>query len=236
MKRVLYEKERTNATPVEAASKHWHYKSVTAGGGLIIAALNAYGFINSEGGGKTRKISVNDMGRRLILDNRPESPNRSNILKQSALAPKLHGELWDKWGNELPSDENMSYYLTTERGFNEGQVKQFISQYRATLRFTGLSESANIPNNILGHEENGQRELPKDMNIQELNQNQQHLDKTPKGPNEISFSFPYRGARLTVHIEVAGQKLMPEHIARIRKHLELTESDLVDVDEEPDPN
>ena len=47
--RQLYAEEKINTTTASIASAHWGYKSIKSGGWAIIAALNAYGLVDTEG-------------------------------------------------------------------------------------------------------------------------------------------------------------------------------------------
>lgn len=144
--RVLYDREITHFTGIDVASAHWKYKSASTGGALIIAALSAYGLAETKGSGSDRQVRINDTGRKLILDQRPKTDReRLELLRMAALSPKLHNELWEKWGGELPSDNTIRHYLVLERNFNEGTVVDFIANYKKTLDFAGLLGPATIP-------------------------------------------------------------------------------------------
>lgn len=53
------------------------------------------------------------------------------------------------------------------------------------------------------------------------------------GEGVLSLSVPYRGVSLSVRVEVSGQSLTRDHVAKVRKYLELAEEDL-DVPEKGD--
>jgi hypothetical protein len=50
----------------------------------------------------------------------------------------------------------------------------------------------------------------------------------------LSLTVPYggKGSVLTVQVRLAGERLKPSHIAKVRRYLELAESDLIETDEE----
>ena len=74
--------------------------------------------------------------------------------KEAALLPKLHKELWEKWGADLPSDPSVRHYLVTDRGFNEKTVGDFIAEYKATLDFAELINNGKLANGGRGEKEN----------------------------------------------------------------------------------
>ena len=104
--------------------------------------------------GRLRKSSlgVSDLARRIILDERPDSHERVQLVKEAALRPKLHKDLWEKWASNLPSDANIEYHLLADRGFNEKTVGGFIAGYKASLDFAGL-----INDGKLADDESGRR-------------------------------------------------------------------------------
>ena len=153
--RQLYAEEKINPTTVSVASAHWGYKSIKTGGSAIIAALNAYGLVDTEGGtGEQKQVRVSNLARRIILDERPDSRERVQLLKEAALRPKLHTELWDKWASNLPSDVNIAYHLVADRGFNEKTVEGFIAGYKASLDFAELINNGKLADGGRGEKEN----------------------------------------------------------------------------------
>lgn len=139
--KAFYDQEDRHQAHIDVASQHWGYKNSAAGGALVVAALMAFGLMEDEGSGPDRRVRLTQMGLRLVL---PGSPTRQKDLQVAALNPKIHSELWEKWGASLPSVENMRFYLLSDRGFNRGSVDNFIEEYRNTLTFAGSLNGAKI--------------------------------------------------------------------------------------------
>ena len=137
----LYDHERRSAASAEVVVQHWGFKPTSGGGYVVIAALKAFGLIFDSGSGKERKIQLSDLALRILLDRRPDSPDRQEAIKQAALMPKIHASLWQRYGAETPSDANLAHELVFERRFNENSVKDFIKEYRDTIKFAKLSGS-----------------------------------------------------------------------------------------------
>jgi hypothetical protein len=60
-------------------------------------------------------------------------------------------------------------------------------------------------------------------------QDQQQLrDPKPAGDGVLSLSVPFgaKGSVLSVSVTLAGERLKPAHIAKVRRYLELAEMDL----------
>ena len=141
----FYNHQLRNTASRVVAVKHWGYQEKSSGGLQTIAALIAYGLMQDEGTGEKRKLKLTPNAIRLILDKRPDSTERAQLIKEMALTPKIHGDLWDKWGGSLP-EEQVRYTLTAEwePPFNEKTVDGFIKEYKDTIAFAKLSESDKV--------------------------------------------------------------------------------------------
>jgi hypothetical protein len=149
----LYAKERRNATPVVVAVKDWGYAEKSSGGIQTIAALKSYGLLSDGGSGPTRKVQLSDLGLRIVMDERLESPERDLLIKKAAITPKIHAMLWKKYGASTVSEESLRHYLRLELKFNDNVVNDFIRIYKDTISFAKLSDS-----DIVGPEGEGDGE------------------------------------------------------------------------------
>jgi hypothetical protein len=142
----FYDHEIRNAASLKVAVKHWGYQEKSSGGLQTTAALISFGLMEDEGSGEKRKLKLTSRAIRMLLDKRPDSPDRAQVIKELALSPKLHRDLWDKWGNSLPSEDQVRYTLTAEwePPFNEKTVDAFIKEYRDTIAFAKLTESDRV--------------------------------------------------------------------------------------------
>jgi hypothetical protein len=136
------EKQNQASVPVVAADWGMTVKSSTTL--VTIAALKAYGLISDSGVGDKRRLQISDLGRRIVLDTRPDSQERAAAIKTAALNPTMHRTLWAKWGNSLPSDANMRHSLIFDHKFNSNTVGDFIRLYKDTIRFAKLDESDKV--------------------------------------------------------------------------------------------
>jgi hypothetical protein len=135
--RQLHEKERTYATPVATVAAHWGYSSMNGAALGAIAALKKYGLLDYEGSGDQRKAKLSQLAE--VILQHPDDAVRRNAVAEAALRPALHRELWDKYGDQLPSDSNLRWELTHDRGFTETGASEFIPIYRATIAFGQLA-------------------------------------------------------------------------------------------------
>ncbi|WP_019867865.1 hypothetical protein [Methylovulum miyakonense] len=123
--------------PVSAAvEKAWEMKPGSSRGLQMVAALKQFGLITDEGSGDARKIKLTDSGARIIAN----VPNKSEILKELALQPKVHFDIWEANNGSIPPDETLRHYLSFDYSppFNSDSIDGFLKQFRGTLSFSGL--------------------------------------------------------------------------------------------------
>lgn len=136
--REFYRQEAKHAAKPEIAVTHWGYSSKSSGGRLTLAALRSFGLLENAGGG----VKLSDRALHILLDEREDSPDRVAFIQQAALAPTIHRKLWDKFKADLPSQASLRHSLLMEFEFAPGAVDDFIREYRDTLAFAGLNNSA----------------------------------------------------------------------------------------------
>lgn len=125
-------------TRAMSAVHHWGYGPKSSGGIQTVAALKHFGLLVDEGNNEDRRVRLTEMALRILLDDRPNSQERQALIQKSALMPKVHQELWERWGRELPVDAELRHYLIWDRLFNENGARDLIAEYKATLEFAGL--------------------------------------------------------------------------------------------------
>jgi hypothetical protein len=138
--RQLHEKERHYATPVTTIAKLWGYKSLNGPAAQTIAALKKYGLMEDEGSGEQRRAKVTELALNII--GHPDPGLRQASVREAALRPAINRELWTEYGNELPSDSSLRWYLIHDRGFTETGASEFLPVYRATIAFARLADEA----------------------------------------------------------------------------------------------
>jgi hypothetical protein len=141
----FHAREQRNAANTIVAGKHWGFTDGSSSGSQTIAALISYGLMQDEGTGDKRAVRLTNNALRILLDNRPDSQERDDLIRQAALSPKIHRQIWDKW-ETLPSDASLRHALLFEweTPFNENSVDYFIKEFRDTIAFAKLSKSDKI--------------------------------------------------------------------------------------------
>ncbi len=135
---ILWRAEGRHPVAVNLAMQHWGYKEESSTGFSCIAALKKFGLVDHEGMGESRHVRLSNLALTILLDNDPGSDARRDALRNAALGPRIHAELWDRYGAELPSDQSLRRFLVLERSFNEAAVDELLEEYRATMAFAGM--------------------------------------------------------------------------------------------------
>ncbi len=155
----FYSQERRSSANVKVAVQNWGFKPTSGGGYVVIAALKSFGLITEQGSGDSRTIQLSDLALRILLDERIDSPDREAAIKKAALSPKIHAQLWGKYGANNPSDGNLRHYLLFDLKFNENTVDDFIREYKDTIEFAKLNSS-----DILSAETQDKDEIEEEKN------------------------------------------------------------------------
>ncbi len=132
-------------SPLVSACRAWGIGVKTGPGIQTIAALGHYGLFEFQGSGEKRSARLTDLALRILLDKQPLSPERDELIRQAALRPRIHAELWKNWPEGLPSDPTLETYLVRDRGFSESGARDLIAQYKETIAFAKLGQPATIP-------------------------------------------------------------------------------------------
>lgn len=140
--RQLWQRERQHPASVETIQQHWGYKGGTGPAAVTLAALKKFGLLQDEGSGADRMARLTDLAVD-ILENPDASVTMAGI-KQAALAPGIHRELWEQYGAKPPSDANLRWELIRRRNFTESGASDFISEYQRTVAFAKLSGAVDV--------------------------------------------------------------------------------------------
>ena len=145
---LLKEAEGFYAVPMSSAYKAWGISEKSSASPQVMAALKHFGLLEYEGSGQNRSVKLSDLSKRIILDVRPNSEEKANLIKQAGLTPSIHKELLEKYPDGLPSDATLQTFLVLDRGFNEKGAQALISEFKDTISFANLGKSDIIPKSI----------------------------------------------------------------------------------------
>ncbi len=142
--REFYAVQRQHSAPVEAAVGVWEFAAKSSGGTQTISALKQYGLMSESEKGESRQVQLSDLALRIIRDERDPSPERDAATRKAALLPKIHAEMWAKWGVNLPVDATVRFFLIQDKKYNEASVADLIATYKDTIAFAKLSDSDKV--------------------------------------------------------------------------------------------
>lgn len=224
--KMVWDREKSNRVALDVLANQLGYKSAVGPGGVTISALIKFGLIADDGSGSGRHARVTDRGRRIVLD----AEDRPRLLKEAALLPTIHKDLWEKYGAELPSPESMRRYLLVERNFNERVVDDFVQEYIDTLDYAGLRNT--IPQDA-GGTGSAEREDPGRTPDPQRQTPNRPRDRT--GMTVLSFQISDR----LVEVAVEGGPLTKSEIETLKAYLGIQEkiapADRVTVNEGESP-
>ncbi len=138
---TLYKKEGEHFIPMDAVAAVWKLSTKASGFLQLLSSLKQYGLLEEKGAKENRQFKLTSSALDITLH--PENATqRLDAIKEAALLPSIHQEIWDKYNGKLPTEDAsiQSYLLRGREGatFNRNQVDPFISRFRETLRYGGL--------------------------------------------------------------------------------------------------
>lgn len=132
----LWQSDRQYETPADAVARNWGYAGLNGPAGLALAAMKKFGLLEDEGTKSSRVVRLTDLAIKAL--NHPDAAQRANAIRVAALTPPIHRELWEEFGSALPSEKNLTWRLTFEKGFTESGAREFMREYRETIEFADL--------------------------------------------------------------------------------------------------
>lgn len=230
---LLYRAEDRHAVPLEAIAEHWEYSPTSSGVLVAVSALKQFGLLEEEKGGENRKLRLTDLALEVLL-NEEASLKRLAAIRQAALNPKIHKELWDKYEGKLPAaNVSIRVYLLKDRPeatFNKEHVDKFINQFRSTISFAKLGEGDTITedegegrgsqNALLGNlfEGFGMSSVTKAKPPSDTDRQQPR----PMRPLSVLVGFDDEGQAIYAHVAF-DVPIKKGHLTRLAKQLEAME-------------
>lgn len=147
----LYPQSQHHQVGANVLAHAWGYSPTSSGVIQTAAALMQFGLLTDEGSGDKRKFQLTPEAIRIVQDADPASEKRKSAIQRAALLPKIHKELWDKYGTGDVSDVLLQNYLTLDRmeagqsPFNSVAATALIEEYKETVTYAGLSKTSGAP-------------------------------------------------------------------------------------------
>lgn len=138
--RILYQKARRSPVHLSVFANYLNYSPKASSLTLIVSALKKYGLAVDEGSAEGRRLKLSDLGYDIIADTLPASPGREAKIREAALLPKAHRDLWEQFGAPVPDDNTLEVFLKLSRGYTEEAARNAVRVYRATIIFAHLDQ------------------------------------------------------------------------------------------------
>jgi len=130
--REIFDKSRHAVIPREVVAKDLGYAGLTGRSAVILGALNQYGLVenSSKGQMKVSQLAAD------ILHGYPEDV-RLKALYKAGREPSLFKAIFDKFDNQIPSDNAVRSFLIQSGFTNEGAEKA-LKTFSETNRFLAV--------------------------------------------------------------------------------------------------
>ena len=202
----LWKGEKRTPVSHETAATALGYKALSGPARVAIGALRQYGLIDKAEKGH---IAVSDLAVAILHGHGTE---KEIALGQAALMPDLFSELHKSHPDA--SENALKAHLITKRGFAEDGARKAARAFRETLAFGITGKS--------GYNASETKESPEIITGVETGQNQ-GIGKPQDGV--FALTVPFAKGSIAVQVKVIGEPISPTHLARVRKYLELAESE-----------
>lgn len=138
--RTVFAEERRGAFPYLRLVRHWGFTEKSSGALQTVAALKQYQLLNELGGSAlTRQFQLSDLAVRILLDTRPLSEEREQLVRKAAMSPAVAAEVYSKWEGELPKEGTINHYLVLERRFLESNAPKVTKILQENHRFAKVA-------------------------------------------------------------------------------------------------
>jgi len=121
--KALYFAEKRGAVAMPVLAKHWDYSEKSSGLVQTTAALKSYGLLDDAGRGDARRVRLTDRALRILLDERPDSSEKMEHIRQAAVSPPLMAKVLEQFPTELPSSATLNHFLVFDLKFGSAAAK-----------------------------------------------------------------------------------------------------------------
>lgn len=141
---VAFEEHHKRApVPPDRIGPAWGMKTNTSQAQQTLAALKAYGLLETRRGNSGRVVVVSDDARTYLRAQ--QDSIKQDVLRQAALRPKQIEAYWRDWGDDRPADAACLDTLVLKGGFSQDGAEKFLRVYDATIAYAKLANSDKVP-------------------------------------------------------------------------------------------
>src|SRR6266508_795214 len=211
----FYNLEKDSWTNVSVAVGHWGYKDTSSPGHRIISSLKQYGLMEEQEDktGQDRLVRLTQRAKEIILDDRPDSQERLENIRNAALRPTIFKTLWEKYKDA--SDSNLAYFLKVKEDFNPKVVDELIQVWRQNFTYARLGAI----DSLFSDEETDQF-----LFAPEDSKGKRKTTPTPVGYHDYTLSLG-KGKDITLRAPVGLTEDDVQFMNQWLKRLDLTKQD-----------
>jgi hypothetical protein len=125
--RRIYSVEHTHAAPREVVIRHVGYTTLNGASLTLLGTLLRYGLLEAD----DDKVRISDDAV-TVIEHGGDDGIRAEALKRLAFEPELFKELYQQFGDHLPSEANLRHWLI-KRGFLPKAADEVIRVYRENM-------------------------------------------------------------------------------------------------------
>jgi hypothetical protein len=140
--KALYDAEGKYPAPMPSAFAAWGYGAKSSGGRETRAALKYFGMITVDGDTDTGKVKLTDKALRVLLDEREDQSEKQALIREFALTPPIHKQLFEKFPDGIKSDATVEHFLVFDEGYNKSAAAELVAEFKATAAYAGLYKPA----------------------------------------------------------------------------------------------
>lgn len=141
VERLVAFEEHHKRSPVlpDRVGPAWGMRPNSSQAQQTLAALKAFGFLETRRGTDGRSITVSEDGRTYLRAQ--QDAIKEAVLRDAALKPKQIEIYWKEWGVDRPSDPACLDALVLRGGFSQDGAEKFLRVYDATIAYAKLGQS-----------------------------------------------------------------------------------------------
>ncbi len=140
----MWEHQQHHAAPRALVMEHLGYTAKSGAGTVTYGAVKRFGLLDDS---ETGRVHLSPLGLEIV---RGEQTGQRNYdkLREAALRPPVHAEMWEQYGAGLPADSMVEFDLV-QRGFTKKGATDFLAQWKRTMEFARLADT---PDTVPSHD------------------------------------------------------------------------------------
>lgn len=139
----VYAKYENHPMPREDVMALWGYSPGSGPGLVSLGALKKFGLLVAHGRGEGSTVSLTEKAFAYFDDEREDQSEREAFIRETALVPTIHQEIFDRYGVS-PKIDVLKHWLKTDKSFTPNGADSLISEYLETMAFAKIGESGTV--------------------------------------------------------------------------------------------